>query len=149
MGGNGNPGVAQNVQQQDGAIGYVELAYVQQSGLQQAYLKNANAKFVQATADGASSAAAALTGVSPTNFSITNQAGDKTYPIASYSWIFIRTDQADANKGKAVVNLFKWLISDGQQYGKSLSYAQLPKEAQAYGLDQLKKVTTGGKPILS
>ncbi len=149
VGASGNPGVGQQVKTTEGAMGYVELAYVIQSQLQQAYLKNANGKFVQATADGATAAAAALTGLSPTNFSITNGPGDKTYPIATYSWVVLRTDQADATKGKAVVDLFKWFVTDGQSEGKRLQYAPLPKEAQDFALSQLKKVGSGGKPILS
>jgi phosphate transport system substrate-binding protein len=149
VGASGNAGVGQQVKTTDGAIGYVELAYVVQSQLQQAYLKNANGRYVQATVDGATAAAASLTGVSPTNFSITNAPGDKTFPIASYSWVILRTDQTDPTKGKAVVYLWKWVVTDGQSYGKSLSYATLPKEAQTFALDQLKKVTSGGKPISS
>ncbi len=149
IGGAQNAGVGQAVKTTEGAIGYVELAYVIQSQLQYAFLKNANGKYAQASIDGATSAAAALTGVSPTNFSITNEAGDKTYPIASYSWVILRIDQTDATKGKAVVNLWKWVVTDGQTNGKSLQYAALPKEAQDFALAQLKTVKSGGKAILS
>ena len=94
-----------------------------------------------------------MSGVSPTNFSITNASGDKAYPIVSYSWVMIRKDQTDATKGKAVVNLFKWVVQTGYTdplvNGKSLQYAALPSEAQNYALTQLKSITSGGKPILS
>jgi phosphate transport system substrate-binding protein len=149
VGQTGNTGVGQSVKTTEGAIGYVELAYVIQSQLQQASLKNAAGKFVQATVDGATAAAASLSGVSPTNFSITNAPGDKAAPIASYSWVILHKDQTDATKGKAVVNLWKWVVTDGQAQGKDLQYAALPKDAQAFALDQLKKVTTGGKAILT
>jgi len=149
VGASGNQGVGQQVKTTDGSIGYVELAYVIQSQLQYAYLKNQAGKFVQASLDGATVAAASLTGISPTNFSITNAPGDKAYPISTYSWVILRLDQADATKGKAVANLWKWAVTDGQQYGKPLEYASLPKEAQDFALSQLKKLTSGGKPILS
>ena len=150
VGAQGNAGVGQQVKTTDGAIGYVELAYVIQSKLQMAWLKNQAGKYVQATEDGATAAAAALKGVSPTNFSITNEPGDKAYPISSYSWVFLRIEQQDASKGRALVYLWKWVTSgEGQAYGKDLQYAPLPKEAQDYGLAQLKKITSGGKPILT
>ena len=149
VGASGNQGVGQQVKTTEGSIGYVELAYVIQSQLQYAYLKNQAGKFVQASLDGATAAAASLTGVSPTNFSITNAPGDKAYPISTYSWVILRLDQADATKGKAVANLWRWAVTDGQQYGKPLEYASLPKEAQDFALSQLKKLTSGGKPILS
>jgi phosphate transport system substrate-binding protein len=149
VGAQGNTGVGQGVKTTEGAIGYVELAYVITSNLQQAYLKNAAGKFVQATEDGATSAAASLSGVSPTNFSITNAPGDKAFPIASYSWVMVRKEQTDATKGKAVVNLWKWVVSDGQSSGKTLHYAPLPMEAKNFALSQLKTVTNGGKAILT
>ncbi len=149
VGAQGNQGVGQQVKTTEGAIGYVELAYVIQSKLQQAYLKNKAGKYLQASLDGATAAAGSLSGVSPTNFSITDAAGDKAYPISTYSWIMLRTTQADATKGKAVVYVWKWVVTDGQQYGNDLQYANLPKEAQDFALAQLKKVTTGGKAILT
>jgi len=149
VGASGNQGVGQQVKTTEGSIGYVELAYVIQSQLQYASLKNQAGKYVLASLEGATAAAASLTGVSPTNFSITNAPGDKAYPISTYSWIILRLDQTDAAKGKAVANLWKWAVTDGQQYGKPLEYASLPKEAQDFALSQLKKLTTGGKPILS
>jgi phosphate transport system substrate-binding protein len=144
-----NAGVGQQVKNTEGAIGYVELAYVIQSQLQQASLKNAAGKYVKATVEGATTAASSLTGISPTNFSITNAPGDKAFPIASYSWVILRKDQTDATKGKALVNLWKWVVTDGQSLGKDLQYAPLPKDPQNFAISQLKTVTAGGKPILS
>lgn len=153
VGGAQNAGVGQAVKTTEGAIGYVELAYVIQSQLQYASLKNSAGKYLKASLDGATTAAASLTGVSPTNFSITNAPGDKAYPIVSYSWVILRKDQTDATKGRALVNLFKWLVesgySDSLVNGKSLEYAPLPKETQTFALSQLKSITSGGKPILS
>jgi phosphate transport system substrate-binding protein len=150
VGASGNQGVGQQVKTTDGAIGYVELAYVIQSNLQQAFLKNAAGQFVQASEAGATAAAqAAGSAVSPTNFSITNEPGAKSYPITTFSWVMLRTAQSDATKGKALVNLFKWLVTTGQAQGKDLQYAPLPKPVQTYAMDALKKVTANGKPILS
>src|SRR5439155_321775 len=81
-----------------GAIGYVELAYVVQTGMQQAFLKNRNGKFVQASVAGATAAAAQNGDVSPENFSITDEPGDSTYPIAGFSWIIVRTSILEAVK---------------------------------------------------
>jgi phosphate transport system substrate-binding protein len=153
IGGNQNAGVGQAVKTTEGAIGYVELAYVIQSSLQYASVKNSAGKYVKASLDGATAAASSLTGVSPTNFSITNAPGDKAYPIVSYSWVILRKDQTDATKGKAVVNLFKWVVQSGYNdslvNGKTLEYASLPTETQTFALNQLKTITSGGKPILS
>jgi len=149
VGGKGNDGVAQTVKQTEGAVGYVELAYVAQTGMQQAFLRNQNGRFVQASVAGATAAAAQNKQVSPTSFSITDEPGDATYPIAGFSWIIVRTTISDAAKARAVVFLFKWLVTSGQQYGKDLQYASLPQGVQELALGNLKRVTSGGAPVLS
>jgi phosphate transport system substrate-binding protein len=149
VGASGNQAVAQAVSSTDGAIGYVELAYVVQTGMKQAALKNANGKFVQASVDGATAAAATNTSLSPTNFSITNAACDACYPIAAFSWAMLYTSYSDSDKGKAVVNLFKWLVTDGQTNGKDLQYAPLPSAVEQLALSNLKTIKAGGSTVLT
>jgi phosphate transport system substrate-binding protein len=148
-GGQGNPGVAQAVTSQPGAIGYVELAYVITNNMSQAYIKNADGNFVQASVAGATAAAAQNTNVSPTNFSITNEPGATSYPITAFSWVILPTSVSDTNKGKALVYLFKWLVTEGQSDGTSLQYAALPAPVQALALNNLKTIQAGGKPVLT
>ena len=149
IGGSGNQGVAQAVTSTPGAIGYVELAYVVQTNMTQAWLKNKDGNFVQASVAGATAAAAQNTSVSPTNFSITNEPGADSYPIAAFSWVIIHTSYSDANKGKAVVYLFKWLVTDGQSVGTSLQYAPLPTSVSTLAQTNLKLVKVGGQAVLS
>ncbi len=148
VGASGNTGVAQAIQSTDGAVGYVELAYVVQNNMHQAALKNANGKFVKASVDGATAAAGTNTSVSPTNFSITNAACDACYPIAGFSWVMLYTSYSDASKGKAVVNLFKWLVTDGQTDSTDLQYAPLPTAVQQLALSNLKTIKAGGSTVL-
>ena len=148
IGASGNTAVAQAVKSTDSAIGYVELAYVVQTHMQQAYLKNTAGKYLQASIAGATAAASKNTNVSPTNFSITNQDGDAAYPIASFSWIFLKKAQTDSAKGRALTYLFKWVVTDGQTFGTPLDYAPLPAQVQTYALDQLKSITVNGTAVL-
>jgi len=148
-GDSGNQAVAQEVSTTDGSIGYVELAYVVQTGMKQAAIKNANGKYVTASVQGATAAAAQNNNVGPANFSITNEPGDTTYPIAGFSWVILRTSYSDAAKGKAVVNLFKWLVGDGQNDGKDLQYAPLPAAVKQLALTNLKTIKAGGATVLS
>jgi phosphate transport system substrate-binding protein len=144
-----NAGVAQSVTSTPGAIGYNELAYVVQANMSQAYLKNADGNFVQASVAGATAAASHNTSVSPTNFSITNEPGATSYPITAFSWVFLYASYSDATKGRAVVYLFKWLVTDGQSDGTLLQYAALPAAVQSLALANLKTVQAGGKAILT
>jgi phosphate transport system substrate-binding protein len=149
VGGSGNQAVAQAVSSTAGSIGYVELAYVVQANMTQAYVKNANGQFVQASVAGATAAAAQNTSVSATNFSITNEPGDHTYPIAGFSWAILRTDYSDAAKGKAVALLFQWLVTTGQGEGATIQYAPLPASVQALALDNLRQVKANGQPVIT
>jgi len=149
IGGSGNQGVAQAVTSTAGSIGYVELAYVVQTGMSQAYVKNADGNFLQASVAGATAAAAHNSNVSSTNFSITNMPGADTYPLAGFSWVILPTSVTDANKGKALATLFKWLVTDGQAEGTSLQYAALPKPVQTLALTNLKTIQAAGKPVLT
>lgn len=148
IGGNGNAGVANAVKTTDGAIGYVELAYVIQTQMQQAYLKNKAGKFLQASLAGGSAAAAQTSGISTKNFSITDAPGDASYPIATFTWAILRKAQTDPHKGKALVYLMDWLVTSGQQYGKDLQYAPLPKDVADLSVTTLKSVNLNGAPIL-
>lgn len=149
VGASGNQAVAQAITTTEGSIGYVELAYVVQTGMHQAALRNANGKFVTASVAGATAAAAHNSDVSPTNYSITNEPGDTTYPIAGFSWAILRTAYTDTAKGKAVAYLFKWLVTNGQSEGADLQYASLPSAVQALALTNLKQVKAGGTQVLT
>lgn len=103
---------------------------------------------MQPTPAGGTAAAAALIGVSPTNFSITDGDGTGVYPIATLSWVMLRRAQTDVPKARALVYMWHWMITDGQRFATDLLYAPLPTDAQNFGLVQLTKITAGDKPVI-
>src|SRR5260370_36296714 len=98
---------------------------------------------------GAPAAAAQNTNVGSTNFAITNEPGNDSYPIAVFSWVILPTSVSEAGKGRALVYLFKWLVTDGQADGTSLQYAALPKPVQTLALTNLKTIQAAGKVVLT
>ena len=72
--------------------------------------------------------------------SITNPEGKTAYPIASFTWLLIPSKFSDPAKGEVVKDFLKWMMSDGQQYCESLSYAKLPKEVVAKEMKAIAKV---------
>lgn len=152
IGGQGNEGVAGQVKQLEGAIGYNELAYAKQNNIAFASIKNSAGSFVAPSAAGATACAAAAAATLPADLRVTiaGCTGDDAtiYPISGFSFIILYTDQTDAAKGKAVVDLLYWLIHDGQQYGTALDYAPLPTDVVAKGTEKLQTVTSGGQPLL-
>jgi phosphate transport system substrate-binding protein len=141
VGGKGNLGVAQLVQQTDGAIGYVEMAYVLQNRMKEAAIRNRSGQYVLPTLKSVAADAAAFPRVNAESFSIANGQGKAAYPIATYSWVILFRNQSDKTRGKALVSLMTWLVTSAQgKYARSLDYVPLPRVVQKVGLAALKAV---------
>jgi phosphate transport system substrate-binding protein len=130
LGGKGNEGVTGLVKQTPNAIGYIELIYAIQNNIPYGKVQNAAGNFVKADLAGVTAAAAADAKNIPADFrvSITNPAGPKVYPIASFTWLLIPAQIQDSAKREAIKDFLKWMLTEGQKYNEGLSYAQLPKE---------------------
>ncbi len=130
MGGKGNEGVAGQVKQTPGAIGYVELAYAKQNHLAYATVKNANGEFVVPTIESVTAAGAGAAATLPPNtdfrVSIVNAPGAGAYPISSFTYLLLNKTPTDAAKGKKLLDFVKWALSDGEQSAAALDYAPLP-----------------------
>jgi phosphate transport system substrate-binding protein len=129
-GAQGNEGVAGQVKQMPGAIGYVELAYAKQNGLAFASIQNASGRFVAPTIESVTAAAAGAASSLPANtdyrISIVNAPGEDAYPISSFTYLLVYANQRDAKKGKALVDFLKWYLVKGETSAASLDYAPLP-----------------------
>jgi phosphate transport system substrate-binding protein len=132
LGAKGNEGVAGQVKQTPGAIGYVELAYAKQNRLPIAALKNQAGKFIVASVPAVTAAAAGVAKSLPPNtdyrISIVDAPGPDSYPISSFTWILVYQHQKDAVKGKKLVDFLNWALTDGQAEAPPLDYAPLPAE---------------------
>jgi len=130
LGAKGNDGVAGQVKQTPGAIGYVELAYANQNKLSAAMLKNAAGEYVAPAIASVTAAAAGASAKLPSTtdyrVSIVNASGTGVYPISSFTWIILYQKQPDPVKGKTLVDFLRWALSDGQAMEAPLDYAPLP-----------------------
>jgi phosphate transport system substrate-binding protein len=131
IGAKGNEGVAGQVSQMAGSIGYVELAYANQNKLAVAQLKNVAGNFVAPTTQSVTEAAAGVAKMLPANtdyrISIVNAPGKNAYPISSFTWILVYQNMADAAKAKKLNDFLRWAIHDGQKLSPALDYAPLPQ----------------------
>ena len=131
MGGKGNEGVAGYIRQLPGSIGYVELIYAIQNKIQFGSVQNSSHNFIKASLETTTAAAEGVKMPADFKVSITNPPGKNAYPIASFTWLLIPTNPADANKGKIMKDFLFWMLDKGQTMTEALSYAPLPKEAVA------------------
>lgn len=147
LGGRGNEGVAAQVKQTEGAVGYVELTYALTNRMPIALVGNAAGEFIEATTASINAAAASVTDTLSSNtdfrLSIVNPAAPTAYPIASFSWILIYQNQSNADKGRKLVDFLKWGVSDGQQYAAPLHYAPLPSNVVTIAQQKLDGVKIG------
>jgi phosphate transport system substrate-binding protein len=141
MGGLHNEGVAANIRQLSGAIGYVELIYAVQNNIPYGSVRNSSGVFLKASLEGVTAAAASAPKM-PADFrvSITNAPGKDAYPISSFTWLLIPEQSKDAAKGKILADFLGWMVSDGQKMTNALSYAPLPDSVVAKVKDAIKQV---------
>jgi phosphate transport system substrate-binding protein len=127
IGGKGNEGVAGQVRQLQGSIGYVELIYAVQNKISYGSVKNVAGTFVKADLDSVTEAAASVKTM-PADFrvSITNAPGKTAYPISSFTWLLIPVQAKDAKNGKILADFLTWMVNDGQKMTTQLAYAPLP-----------------------
>lgn len=130
IGGKGNEGVAGQVRQTPGAIGYIELAYVLENQMSYAQVENKAGNFVYPTMETVAAAAASKPDVSSTDFSIVDAAGANSYPISGYSWVMLYENPSDPARGKLVREVMGWLVTKGQAVAESVKYVPLPQNVQ-------------------
>ncbi len=130
MGAKGNDGIAQQIKDTPGAIGYVELIYAVQQKLTYAELKNADGQYVKASPQAVTAALATAKIPDDFRFSMVNAPGKTAYPISGATWLLVYEDQTDATKGKALVAFLKWAVNNGEKMAPTLAYAPLPEAVQ-------------------
>jgi phosphate transport system substrate-binding protein len=147
LGERGNDGVAGQIKQTPGAMGYVEMAFVKQNRLTAALLQNAAGQFVMPSDEGATAAADAAIAKLPANtdyrISIVNSAGATAYPISSLTYLLVYQHMSDAGKAKKLSAFIKWALTKGQQFASPLDYAPLPSSMVPKLLARADSVASG------
>ena len=128
IGAKGNEGVAGQVKQTPYSVGYTELAYVKQNKLQYASVRNAAGQFVEPTIESITAAADGVKLPPNTDYrvSMVNAPGAKAYPISSFTWLLIYSNQTDSVKARKLKDFLRWAYAEGEQSASTLDYAPLP-----------------------
>jgi len=154
IGGRGNEGVSATVQQTPGAIGYVELGYAMLNNMAVGAVRNAHGNFVtpdlSTVSEAAAGTAATLGPDTDFRISLINAPGERTYPVASFTWLLVRRDYGeDAAKAKALVEFIWWALMQGQASAEALGYAPLPQAVLPLVEAHLKAVSAAGSAVWS
>ena len=113
-----------------GAIGYTELNLAVSSGIRMASIKNAAGDYIKPSSQSIEAAASVGGGKKNDDFrvSLTNALGKESYPIASFTWLYVPAVAPDPERGKAVASYLKWVYTSGQRIAQEQGYATLPAE---------------------
>jgi phosphate transport system substrate-binding protein len=130
IGAKGNEGVANNVSNTKGAIGYVEYAYAKQNKLTHTKFVNAAGKVVAPGLESFQAAAASADWAKAPGFYqiITNEAGPKSWPIAAATFILLPKDSKDEAATTEALKFFGWAFANGSKAAEELDYIPLPKQ---------------------
>lgn len=150
LGAKGNPGVAGQVKNVPGSVGYVELIYALENNMPVATMENKKGNYIVPTIE-STKLSAEVAIPDDTRVSLTDTDAEKGYPITGLTWIILYKEQNYGGRSKetatALVNLVWWMTHNGQAQCEPLHYAPLPKAAVEKTEKIIKSITYGGKPI--
>jgi phosphate transport system substrate-binding protein len=128
IGAKGNEGVANNVGQTKGSIGYVEYAYAKQNKMNVAKMLNSDGKAVAPTAEAFTAAAANADWEGTPGFGVilTNEPGANSWPIAGATFILIHKQPQDSVAAAEALKFFAWAYEKGDRMAQDLDYVPMP-----------------------
>lgn len=150
IGGKGNEGVSALVKKTEGAIGYVEFAYALKERLKYVTLQNKAGKFVSPTIQTFQAAADNADWESAPGFYIvlTDQPGEKSWPIVGASYILVHKKQTDENKARQMLKFFDWCFREGPEMATELHYVPIPSKVyNLIGSVWARDISVAGQPL--
>jgi phosphate transport system substrate-binding protein len=151
IGAKGNEGVANNVANTKGSIGYVETAYAKQNNLTTTNLINKDGKAVPPTAETIAAAASGADWANAPGFYmiLTDSTGAKSWPIAGATFILVPKQPKDPAAVSEALKFFAWAYKNGGKMAEDLDYIPMPATVvKLIEANWSKDVKDGsGKPI--
>jgi phosphate transport system substrate-binding protein len=153
IGAKGNEGVANNVANTKGSIGYVEYAYAKQNNMTTVNMINKDGKSVAPSAKAFQAAAANADWEKADGFYVilTDQPGPESWPIAGATFILIHKQPQDPAAAAEALKFFAWAYAKGDRMAEGLDYVPMPGKVvtaiQKVWAAQVKD--GGGKPLFA
>ncbi|MGK7944493.1 MAG: phosphate ABC transporter substrate-binding protein PstS [Microcystaceae cyanobacterium] len=129
IGAKGNEGVTAQIQQNKGAIGYLEYGYAKKNNVGMAELENKAKKFVSPTPQNTSATLSKIQLPSNLRAFIVDPSDAGAYPIVTYTWVLMKQKYGIQDKPKvaAMKRALKWCLEPAQQnVAPDLGYIALP-----------------------
>jgi len=126
IGGAKNDGVAAQIRQTEGAIGYLEQGFAKSAGLNMAALENKSGNFIYPSDEAASIALGAVELPENLRAFVTNPEGADSYPIVTYTWLLAYKQYDDPEIAKSLEAVIEYGLNEGQAISSDLGYIPLP-----------------------
>ena len=129
IGAKGNEGVANNVTQTKGSIGYVESAYAKQNKITYTKMVNKDGKTVEPTSAAFAAAASHADWSSVPGFGVilANQPGGDSWPMTAATWILVYKQPKDPAATAEALKFFGWAYKNGGKMAEELDYVPMPE----------------------
>lgn len=124
----GSEGVAGLVRGTPYALGYVEWVYASAGGLQSGEVRNAAGQWVTPSLESLSAAAQSALPPGSLDFrvSLVNAPGERSYPIASLTWLLIPEQTHPRATRQTLYGFLLWMLRQGETDAAMNGYAPLP-----------------------
>ena len=130
VGGKGNSGVAAQVKQVPGAIGYLNYGYVTGDKFQQVSLQNKAGNYVKANAETSAAGLSRIVLDDQLRGADANPAGANAYPIVSLTWVLAYPESKEGVK-----ETLRYMLSEkAQAMSDGLGYVPLPEDLRQKAL---------------
>jgi phosphate transport system substrate-binding protein len=126
------------------SVGYVGYEFARRAGLEVALLENRAGNFVGPTEMTAASALAGAELPDNLRLFVPDPSEPEAYPIVTLTWILLYRNYPDQRKALELRDLFRWCLTDGQQYAAALGYTPLPANIVRRSLRALDGIRLGG-----
>ena len=152
IGAKGNEGVANNVTQTKGSIGYVEYAYAKQNKMTYANMVNKEGKTVSPELKSFEAAAANADWASVPGFGVilTEQPGAGSWPITAATFILMQKVPVDLEASKGALKFFDWAYKNGDKMAEELDYIPMPDKVVELVHESWKEIKdASGNPVFA
>ena len=143
VGGEKNDGVTAQIQQNPGAVGYIELSYAIENSVPVAMMINDDGNAIEPTLESTAAAADGITIPDDLRFHILN-VGGQGYPIAGATWLLSWTCGYDQAKADALKAWITWDLQNGDDLARELLYSPLPDSLQEKALAKVGLINSEG-----
>ena len=141
VGGEKNDGVAAQIQQNPGAVGYIELSYAITNSIPVADMVNADGNAITPTLESTAAAADGITIPDDLRFNILG-VGGQGYPIAGATWILAWTCGYDDNAAAMLKDYLTWTLTQGDALAEELLYSPIGTSLETRALEKVDMINS-------